>query len=285
MELDFFQKETVSSKRILYTPSEFARTSLIYLQETGSLRACQPHESHRSGLDSYLFFTVVSGSGELMYEGARHRLCPGDCVFINCRRAYSHITYDDLWTLRWVHFSGVNMPEIYAKYISRGGNAVLHPEDMDGVNGLLGEIYSIADSDDYIRDMKLNEKLCGLLTLIMSASWNPDKAGRAKKRSELQSVKAWIDEHYREKISLEELSGMFYIDKFYLMKSFKEQYGTTINSYVASRRITVAKQLLRFTDDSIEHIGAEVSISDANYFIRLFKRIEGMTPGQFRKKW
>ena len=51
-----FQGDIVTSKRILYTPSPFARNALLYLQETGELKAKKPHVSHRQGLASYLFF-------------------------------------------------------------------------------------------------------------------------------------------------------------------------------------------------------------------------------------
>ena len=59
----------VSSDRILYTPSSFARTALLSLQEIGSLQAKKAHASARSGLRSYLFFRVMKGLGTLEYEG------------------------------------------------------------------------------------------------------------------------------------------------------------------------------------------------------------------------
>ena len=62
------QLPVVTSDRILYTPSNFARNSLLYLQEIGSLRVHKPHSTGRSNLSSYLFFTVTDGEGELICE-------------------------------------------------------------------------------------------------------------------------------------------------------------------------------------------------------------------------
>lgn len=96
----------VSSNRILYTPSTFARTSLLHLQEIGELEAKRSHTSSRSNLASFLFFSVVSGAGRLEYGGKEYKLSAGDMVFIDCHNQYSHTTDpDNLWTLRWVHFS------------------------------------------------------------------------------------------------------------------------------------------------------------------------------------
>ena len=62
------QSSSVNSSRIIYTPSTFARTSLLHLQEVGSLQAIHPHTSKRSDLVSFLCFIVLSGEGELSYE-------------------------------------------------------------------------------------------------------------------------------------------------------------------------------------------------------------------------
>lgn len=87
------------------------------------------------------------------------------------------------------------------------------------------------------------------------------------------------------KIVLDDLSERFFINKFYLTKIFKETYGTTINSYLISKRITGAKQLLRFTDKTVDEIGNAVGMEDANYFSRMFRKVEGISPSEYRKQW
>ena len=88
----FTSSPSVQSSRILYTPSPFARSSLLHLQEVGSLTAIKPHTSKREKLQSYLCFLVEDGEGELVYEGKKYDLKTGDVVFIDCRKAYSHST-------------------------------------------------------------------------------------------------------------------------------------------------------------------------------------------------
>lgn len=106
----------VFSNRILYTPSSFARSSLLHLQEIGELEARKAHTSSRSNLTSYLFFFVISGSGRLEYGGKEYSLFPGSMVFVDCHYSYSHTTNpDNLWTLCWVHFYGPTLPSISLK--------------------------------------------------------------------------------------------------------------------------------------------------------------------------
>ncbi len=285
---DFFhpQNASVKTSRILYTPSVFARTSLLYLQEVGSLEALYPHTSTRENLVSFLFFVVTSGEGKLTYDHKEYDLQQGDCVFIDCKKAYSHSTSEHLWTLDWVHFYSSTMSSIYDKYLERGGKPVFHVSELNEFTGLIHELYDLASSSDYIRDMRINEKLSSLLTLIMKESWNPDaKMTSSRKRLELENIKNYLDEHYTEHISLEDLSNQFFINKFYLTKIFKETYGITINNYLISKRITKAKQYLRFTDMTVDEIGQAIGISDVNYFCRMFKKVEGMSPTTYKKKW
>ena len=276
---------SVQSDRILYTPSAFARGSLLHLQEVGTLKALHPHTSTRSGLVSYLCFLVLEGEGSLTYDGRQYSLKLGDCVFTDCRKTYSHSTSDCLWSLSWCHFYAPFMPAIYEKYKERGGLPVFHPEKPDAFQKIFVQLYELAASSDYIRDMRINESLSALLTLLMQESWNPDHVAVSKKRMELAAVKAYMDEHYTQKLTLDDLEAQFFINKYYLLKIFKETYGMTISSYLISKRITRANQLLRFTQMTIDEVGCAVGMDGAGYFSRMFKKAEGISPKEYRKQW
>ena len=249
------------------------------------MQAIHQHTSTRTNLTSFLCFVVLSGTGSLTYEGMTYPLSAGDCVFIDCRKAYSHSTSDDLWSLQWCHFYAPSLPAVYEKYKERGGRPVFHPDDLTPFRLLLTDLYNLASSSDYIRDMRINEKLGSLLTLLMEQSWHPESVTVSRKRMELAAVKEYLDEHFTEKIMLEELAEKFFINKFYLSKIFKETYGTTVNNYLISKRITRAKQLLRFTDMTVDEIGVAAGMGDANYFSRMFRKVEGISPREYRKQW
>lgn len=178
-----------------------------------------------------------------------------------------------------------SLQAVYEKYKERGGRPVFHPDDLTPFTSLLTDIYDLASSSDYIRDMRINEKLAVLLTLLMEQSWHPESMMVSRKRVELLEVKSYLDEHYTEKIVLDDLAERFFINKFYMTRIFKETYGTTINNYLISRRITRAKQLLRFTDMTVDEIGNAAGMGDANYFSRMFRKVEGSSPREYRKKW
>lgn len=277
---------TVSSNRILYTPSEFAKSTLMHLQEIGMLKALKEHTSRRDNIQSFLFFIVLSGSGELQYGGDLYKLSEGSCVFIDCRHPYSHTTSEDLWSLRWCHFYGPMLSSVYEKYVERGGKPVFTPEDTEPFKTVLDKLYEIAGSGDYIRDMEINEELNRLCTLLMAESWHPEEGGsRITKKQSVVPVKEYLEQHYAEKISLEQLSQEFFINKYYLTRVFKEQFGYSITAFLLNVRITHAKQMLRFTDKSVDEIGQECGFGQLHYFSRVFKSVEGVAPSVYRSQW
>ena len=280
---------SVRSLRILYTPSSFARTSLLHLQEAGYLTAIKSHTSKREKLQSYLCFVVEDGEGTLTYEGKQYDLKVGDVVFIDCRKAYSHSTgataSERLWSLRWCHFYGPSMPAIYAKYCERGGLPAIRGADGSQYAAILTDIYALASSSDYIRDMRINGRLSDLLTLLMESSWHYESHNSAPKKMDVSLVRSFLDEHYSEKLSLESVASRFFIDKHYLARLFKERYGVTLVAYLQQVRITHAKRMLRFTDKSIEEIGRECGVGGLKYFSRVFKKLEGVSPSEYRRVW
>ena len=177
------------------------------------------------------------------------------------------------------------MGAIYRKYQERGGKPVFQTNQLHSYRKILDKLYIIASSSDYVRDMRIHEKLSSLLILLMEDAWDELQVNQIASVSlDIQRVRDYLDANYREKITLDDLAARFFINKYYLMKLFKDRYGVTINAYLNQVRVTWIKQQLRFTDKTVEALAAELQIEPA-YLSRLFKKIEGVSPTRFRKSW
>lgn len=275
---------TVQSSRVLYTAGEFAKKNLIYLQEAGTLTALRSHKSTRERLDSYLFFCVLSGNGRLNYDGKTYYLKAGDCVFLDCRLPYSHETDDDsLWQLVWIHFYGASASAIYEEYKKNGGKTVFNTSSAEYYLETQKRIAEESGKEAICRDTVIFGLLSGLISNIVS-----EGSSQTTKSSSKQlplSVKDYLEARFAEKIALDDLANEFHINKFYLTRVFKAHFGQSISEYLMQRRITAAKSMLRFTDNTAENIALNCGINDAGYFCRLFKRLEGETPSEYRSRW
>ena len=133
--------------------------------------------------------------------------------------------------------------------------------------------------------MDINSGIAKILALLMSDSWHPDKAQQGSKKQDMLAIKRYLDENFTKKITLDHLAQHYHINKFYLTRIFKEQFGTSIMDYLIYIRITEAKNQLRFTSKTAEEIGYACGIGDIYYFSRVFKKIEGISIREFRKQW
>ena len=82
------------------------------------------------------------------------------------------------------------------------------PDDSTPFITALENLMTTAKSSDYMRDMMINEQLSKLLTMIMSYSWHPENRTSAPKRASVSDVKEYLDSHYAEHVSLDDLSTM-----------------------------------------------------------------------------
>ncbi|WP_339316795.1 response regulator [Paenibacillus sp. FSL R10-2734] len=99
----------------------------------------------------------------------------------------------------------------------------------------------------------------------------------------IDNVKVYIRKNICSPLTLEHLSSLFYISPSYLSYLYKEKTGENLIDYVNKERIERAKLLLRTSDEKIYKIAKSLGIDNAKYFFRLFKKMTGFTPEEYRK--
>lgn len=103
-------------------------------------------------------------------------------------------------------------------------------------------------------------------------------------RKIIQSVLNYIEKNYQNGVTLEEAAAHVHLSPFYLSKLFKKELKVNFVSYVTERKIEKAKELLENTDLPILNIALELNYKEANYFSKVFRKVTGMSPSEYRKK-
>lgn len=274
------------SARIIATPSAYARENYFYVQETGTLQSIEPHISKRENLASFLIFIVTKGSGFLSYKKQTYPLHAGDCIFIDCLEEYAHeSSKEDSWELSWVHFHGKNAGAFYENYLEQGNPFVFHPADLSLFLESLSFLYMAQKEQTPYTELLCHKYITDLITLCFVECTKQENHSNPSIYEKIQQVSQYIDSHFQEDITLDGLSKSFYISKYHLAREFKRITGSTPGNYLLGKRISNAKNLLRFTNASIEEIGASCGMQDAGYFTKVFKKAENMTPREYRRKW
>ena len=137
-----------------------------------------------------------------------------------------------------------------------------------------------------IRDRKL-QSLMELICLELVSS----VFGKSRMRKEeqwqyqqgLYSVAAYMNEHYREKLNIETLAGMAGLSKNYFISSFKKFMGEPPLSYLVKLRISYAKIMLEYGEESISEVARQCGFRRANTFSAIFKKETGVSPSEYRR--
>ena len=95
-------------------------------------------------------------------------------------------------------------------------------------------------------------------------------------------VRAYLDAHLEKELNLTDLAGQFGLSEGHLRRRFREAYGKTPRLYLTEVRLKRARELLRTTDLRVKEVAENVGCPNLRWFLRLFKRVFGVTPSAFR---
>ena len=256
------------SNRIISTPSQYAKEHYLYVQEVGTLQSLEPHVSRRQNLSSYLFFLVLDGNGTVSYEGRTYSIAAGDCVWLDCTKPYSHESSADApWSLMWVHFNGKNAASYYEAFKQQNNFFLFRPRNLVLFTDALSQLYRTQQENPSLVELLSNKYITDVITLCFTES-RTEHSGEYSIPEKLEQVHSYLGEHYGEKI-----------------REYRKTFGSTLSDDLTAKRISHAKSMLRFSDGSVESIAQSCGFQNAGYFIKVFKKSEGMTPLEYRRKW
>lgn len=105
----------------------------------------------------------------------------------------------------------------------------------------------------------------------------PDRLGQAAEK-----IRGYIRKNYMKDISMQDAARMMNYSDAYFCKLFKQCFDQNFTAYLARFRINEARRLLQDKNASVREVSMLVGYYDANYFAKVFKRIAGMNPSEYR---
>ncbi|WP_125154600.1 response regulator transcription factor [Clostridium rectalis] len=145
---------------------------------------------------------------------------------------------------------------------------------------LIHKALSIGVNDYLLKPIKDLELLNSLQVQINSIKNEKNKFNKLNKA--LLPVLEYINENHGEDITLEKAASISNLSIYYFSKLFKKEMGMTFITYVTKFKIGRAKELLKNTDVPIVQIASQLGYYECGYFTKVFKKIEGITPSEYR---
>ncbi|WP_040206054.1 response regulator [Neobacillus jeddahensis] len=99
----------------------------------------------------------------------------------------------------------------------------------------------------------------------------------------IYDIEKYLQAHFDREVKLQEISEHFYISREYISRKFKQEFNVNITDYMVKIRMERAKSLLKNSQLKIYEIAGMIGYQDDKYFRKVFKKVEGITPNEYRE--
>lgn len=231
-------------------------------------------------------FYVVEGQGQFFIEGKTYPVSVSDLIIIN-----PHVLHTEL-SLNGASFKYIVLG-IEGLELPAAANDTDLPYRIVNFRGMQDTVLFYLRKMLYELEAKIpgHEIICQNLMEILivllerQTNFSITLSPVPKKTSRMCSlIRRYIDQNYRENITLDQLAEISHTSKFHLAHAFTEEYGISPINYLISRRIEEGAHLLETTDYSLASISTFCGFSSPSYFSQIFKKHHNCSPREFRKK-
>lgn len=234
-------------------------------------------------LECYAVVWISSGSGWLETEAMPQRIpITSGCLFW----LFPHVLHTyapdaDGWTEQWALFEG----PLVASFEHLGFLSASQPVHYTGNSAAIEAIFA-----QFHTDFTNGGPLTGVLSAALvyrlvviahqlSIEWQAERDPVAR---EIQRSRRWLDTHAFELCDVEDLADSCHMGYSTFRRHFKNIIGYSPREYILRVRLSKAKELLAFTQQSVAEVAKSVGFADPYYFSRLFRDREGIPPSLFR---
>lgn len=190
---------------------------------------------------------------------------------------------EDQTEVYWVHFTGSNVTNLLRSYGIKDDQKIFccgsGLEYQTLFRAMISELQLCQDSYPEMLEMYLKQIFIQLKRYFKTFA----KVNNSRAAEEIEKAAIYFSEHYNEQINIDEYAELHLVSTSWFIRNFKFYTGFTPMQYILSKRIYNAEALLQNTQYNITEIAQIVGYDNPLYFSRIFKKLKGLSPSEYRK--
>ncbi|MBK1875934.1 AraC family transcriptional regulator [Pelagicoccus mobilis] len=258
----------------------------LYVTHIGSYQTAPFHHVERpEGVPQAILIYCLRGRGWLNIANQTHSVLAGQAILIPPLQAHTYqASQKDPWSIFWIHFNGPLTDSILESFDYHLSSPVINSPDIEQIKEAFESTYSCTNynySDSGLFTM--TAEFMGLLSKLKLHAGRFQQDNQQSGASIRKTI-SFMERHLDLTLSLEELAQQAGLSIPHYSKLFREHTNQSPISYFLQLKIRKACDLLYQTEQPIIHIARALGYDDPYYFSRLFKKVQGCSPSQFRER-
>lgn len=255
----------------------------LYPLGFGHYPQARKHHMERNAHDDCLLLYCTAGKGWLETAAGRKVIMAGTLVILPPGIAHRYAADTRTpWTLWWIHFNGSALPAILEHLQAKDSLVIpvgLHAAAIAEFRNLLAIRQTGFVLDAYLY------AAAQLRSLLAFFAMKLPRAGESRSASlDMERVTAWLREHVEQAVELADLAAATSdLSVFHFARRFRAETGMSPIQYFIHLRMEHACRLLDLSDASVHSVARRMGYEDPYYFSRLFKKIIGISPSDYRR--
>lgn len=245
---------------------------------------CLPRHSYGPNIrTNYVIHVVIDGKGILDWEGRRWTIHKGQMfILLPGEETTYYADKDDPWYYCWIGFHGDSASKIVENIGFSNQSPVLTYSDVFLVEERIKRMLEVR-ALTLDGQLRRNAEMMRILSdMILERSERIGNDSSMNTFSYSEYAVRYINNHFSEKIRIQDLAKKIGISRSYLVKLMKQETGMSPQEYLIETRMRRASDLLSRSNDPVRTIAAECGYDDALAFSKVFKSRYGCNPSDFR---
>ncbi|MGO4586744.1 helix-turn-helix domain-containing protein [Arthrobacter sp. 2RAF6] len=258
-----------------------AATSNLVVTDCGYFPRARNHGRTRyKGITQAVILLCVKGSGWVRVDGhAATELNAGEAAILPAGIPHSYAaSVPEPWSLWWLHVEGPAVAGFIAAFNPRTLPVIRRMADPVRLASLASEVVTWHEKDTTDASLVASSGAAAHLLSLLAAEQLPGPGVHTAVESVADHLRNNITTH----ASVEDLAAMAGLSRSHFAALFKERVGVSVLQYQTQLRMRRARELLDTTNTPIERIAGLVGYDDPFYFARMFKKVHGISPRQYR---
>lgn len=270
------------NKRVFPVVTESDKNLPYYLLGAG----CGWNQEHVICPNGYYYQWIqsIKGEGELITGEKTYRVKEGTGMLLFQGVAHEYYAISSSWIVEWIVFDGSQVEHFLKHIAGIETSRAFYVSRPDIFSSRIRSVIDIEQSDCSLKNLKCSSIIYSLLTDIAQyVSINPDSSA-INQHSKLKPLFEFIEQNFDKPLTLENMAHVIEVTPPHLCTLFKRTTNIRIFQYINSFRIKKSKEfLIQNPDMPIKEIAVLAGFEDMNYFCIVFKKLEKISPSQFRK--